>query len=61
MNENNETVTITQKEYKRLKKNSLWLSFLERAGVDNWDGYAYAQELLAEEMGCDDDDEDDDE
>lgn len=58
-NENKETVTITQKEYKRLKKKALWLSCLENAGVDNWDGYDYAQEILEERGGYDDEDDDD--
>ena len=43
-----ETITITKKEYKKLKANSRWLSCLEAAGVDNWEGYDYARELLKE-------------
>lgn len=33
------TVTISEKEYERLKWDSLCLSFLEARGVDNWSGY----------------------
>lgn len=40
-----EMITITQKEYNQLRKDSDWLYYLERAGVDNWDGYDYALEL----------------
>lgn len=32
----------------KLEKDSIWLSCLEGAGVDNWDGYSYAQEMLDE-------------
>jgi hypothetical protein len=41
-----EMITITKKEYDRLKKRSLKLQALDNAGVDNWDGYSYAMELL---------------
>ncbi len=51
-----ETITITKKEYEKLKDDSKWLSCLEAAGVDNWEGYDFARELLD-----DDDDDDDDE
>ena len=44
-----ETVTISKKEYESLKEDSRWLSCLEDAGVDNWDGIDYASELLAEQ------------
>jgi hypothetical protein len=40
-----EMITITQKEYNQLRKDSDWLYYLERAGVDNWDGFDYALEL----------------
>lgn len=43
--ENTKTVTITQKEYDDLLEDSLWLTALECAGVDNWDGWEEAQEL----------------
>ena len=40
-----ETVTITKKEYEDLLADSEWLSCLEAAGVDNWDGYDEAREI----------------
>lgn len=36
------TVTITAEEHERLLEAELWLSALEAAGVDNWDGYEEA-------------------
>lgn len=36
---NEEMITITKSEYDQLCKDSEWLSYLEAAGVDNWDGY----------------------
>lgn len=32
-------VTITEAEYNQLLEDSEWLSCLEEAGVDNWEGY----------------------
>jgi hypothetical protein len=46
---NEETVTISKKEYESLKEDARWLQCLEGAGVDNWEGYDYARELLNEE------------
>jgi len=43
-----ETVTISKKEYEALLDRDQFLSALERAGVDNWEGYGYAQDLLDE-------------
>lgn len=43
-----EMVTITKKEYDDLLKREAWLLCLEAAGVDNWQGYDYAQEMLEE-------------
>lgn len=43
--EQEEMITITKKEYHSLLDDSEWLSYLEAAGVDNWEGYDYAQEL----------------
>lgn len=43
-----ETVTITKKEYDDLLKDSEWLSCLEAAGVDNWQGYEDAIQMLKE-------------
>lgn len=49
MNEDTEMVTITKKEYESLKEDSKWLEALQRAGVDNWEGYDFARELFNEE------------
>ncbi len=45
---NEETVTISKKEYESLKKNARWLQCLKRAGVDNWQGIDYAYDLKRE-------------
>lgn len=45
-NETEETVTITKAEYESLKEDRRWLTCLENAGVDNWEGYDYAREIL---------------
>jgi hypothetical protein len=39
-------VAITKKEFKSLLEDSNMLCALENAGVDSWDGYDYAIELL---------------
>lgn len=41
---NEDTITITKKEYDALIKDIAWLRCLEEAGVDNWGGIEYAQE-----------------
>ena len=41
-----ETVTITKQEYERLEKDSVWLSCLEMAGVDNWGGIEEAMRMF---------------
>lgn len=33
------SVTLTKKEYEELLESHVWLSCLEAAGVDNWEGY----------------------
>lgn len=38
-------VTITKKRFDELLKKEEWLSYLEEAGVDNWEGISYAYEL----------------
>lgn len=43
-----ETVTITKSEYGRLKERDDWLSCLEAAGVDNWQGIDCAIDLREE-------------
>lgn len=42
------TVTISADQYEQLLEDSSWLSALRAAGVDNWEGYDYAMELLRE-------------
>lgn len=44
-----ENITITLKEYKRLRKDSYILGLLEGAGVDNWQGYDFALEEFDED------------
>ena len=44
-----ETVTISKKEYESLVEDRKWLQALENAGVDNWEGYDYARELMNED------------
>jgi hypothetical protein len=41
-----ETITITKIEHDRLLKDSDFLEALRQAGVDNWDGYDYAFEII---------------
>lgn len=44
-----DTITITKKEYEKLKEKRDLLDALEAAGVDNWDGWDYAMEILGKE------------
>jgi hypothetical protein len=41
-----ETVTISKKEYDKLKENTDFLECLEACGVDNWNGYSHAQDMM---------------
>lgn len=41
-----DTIEISKKEYVELKDDARFLNALRAAGVDNWDGYSYALELL---------------
>jgi hypothetical protein len=41
-------VTIPKKYYDDLREAYFWLQALESAGVDNWDGISFAQELLGD-------------
>lgn len=43
-----ETITISLKEYNELLKDSEFLSYLQGAGVDNWEGYDLAVEMMNE-------------
>ena len=42
-------VTITQERLDKLEEDSEFLCCLQAAGVDNWDGYEYAQDMMSEE------------
>jgi hypothetical protein len=48
-----ETVTISAKELEQLREDSQKLSALDCAGVDNWEGYDHAMEILREWNGED--------
>lgn len=41
-------VLISMKEYDEMSKETAWLSCLEQAGVDNWEGYDCASDLWRE-------------
>ena len=41
-------VTITEERYNDLLESELWELALDRAGVDNWEGYDYAREYYTE-------------
>lgn len=43
-----DTVNIPVGEYKDLLDRSAWLSALEAAGVNNWDGWDFALEIYDE-------------
>lgn len=47
--EEQQLTMITKKEYDLLVQRSNFLSCLEACGVDNWDGYGDAQEMMEEE------------
>ena len=44
-----ETITIPLKRYNDLLESEAFLEALEAVGVDNWEGYSEAHELLKEE------------
>jgi hypothetical protein len=43
-----EMVEITKKQYEELQDAQAFLLALQAAGVDNWDGYDYAIDILEE-------------
>lgn len=45
-----EMVTISKKEYSELLENTEFLNALQAAGVDNWDGFDYAIDILNGEI-----------
>ncbi len=48
MIEEPDLVIITESECIRLENSEDFLNCLQAAGVDNWDGYEYAQEMMEE-------------
>lgn len=49
-----ELVVISKVEYAQLQEDSEFLSALETAGVDNWEGYSIAHQILRGELSEDD-------
>lgn len=45
-------------EVRRMARDSIWLSYLEAAGVDNWEGYDHAIDMAREDGLFDEEDED---
>ena len=43
-----EKITITKEEYDKLNERDYWLTCLEAAGVDNWNGYDEAIDIKRE-------------
>ena len=43
-----DTIIVSRNEYFKLQERDNFLSALEAAGVDNWDGYGDAQDILEE-------------
>jgi len=41
-------ITISKKEYEELLEDQKLLQALQGAGVDNWEGYDYAIEIMQE-------------
>jgi len=41
-------ITISKEEYEELLKDQKLLQCLQAAGVNNWDGYDYAIEMMQE-------------
>lgn len=41
-----ETVVISREYWEELKGSDKFLDALRAAGVDNWDGYSYAHEIM---------------
>lgn len=53
-NKDDDLIQVSAKHYQDLIRDSRWLECLENAGIDNWDGYDYAQEEYFETYGDDD-------
>ena len=48
MNNSNDTVTIDKQQYLKLQSDSNMLQALYAAGVDNWEGYEDALDIMDE-------------
>ena len=48
--EEQQTVTISLKEYISLKKDQAFLAALEENGVDNWAGYSESEDIFIERL-----------
>ena len=48
MTQQSHTVEVDSKYLRGLERSSKWLSYLEAAGVNNWEGSEYAHELQDE-------------
>lgn len=46
MSKTEEMVTISVEEYNKLLERNEFLNCLEACGVDNWDGYSDANEMM---------------
>ena len=44
-----DVITISKEEYEKLLKDSQFLQCLEACGVDNWNGYSDAWNMVDEE------------
>jgi hypothetical protein len=44
-----DVIEVPIKEYEELQRRSEWLSYLETAGVDNWEGYDIAYDMAKED------------
>jgi hypothetical protein len=44
-----DVIEVPIKEYEELQRRSEWLSYLEAAGVDNWEGYDIAYDMAKED------------
>jgi len=44
-----DVVTMSLEEYEQLESDSRFLNCLEMQGVDNWDGYEFAQDMFRDE------------
>jgi hypothetical protein len=49
-----DVVVISEDRYDQLLGREMFLGCLEAAGVDNWDGYSFAQDMFNEAYGEED-------